>query len=328
MKKMSIQQGNTTKEELIISRKKFLCLIVLSSIELGTSDLLAAGKSTKQNYIFTTPFRNPKAIAADMHGNIYAGCCAINGGALIKLKYLGKNQFDTEWTITISQVRGIAVDENNYLYVTCIDDGQHEIRKYDEFGNLKMRWGEIGNGNKQFTGPTGILYNHANKIYVTETGTWPLEGGCRIQVFDKEGNYLQQWGQKGYEIGMLNNPTGISCDINGNIFILDSYNSRVQVFDHEGNFISCWGKYGSMPGELNCPQGIAIDKNDVVYIADTYNNRIQTFTKEGRFISSIGKYGNTGGEFWLPCGIAIDKKAAMLYVADSMNDRILVITIS
>ena len=61
---------------------------------------------------------------------------------------------------------------------------------------------------------------------------WRTEiGNNRIQVFDKDGNFITAWGREGTGNGEFGNLRGIYCDqATGWIYIADTANNRIQVF--------------------------------------------------------------------------------------------------
>jgi DNA-binding beta-propeller fold protein YncE len=61
-------------------------------------------------------------------------------------------------------------------------------------------------------------------VYVTDTGNQ------RVQKFDREGNFITQWGGFGGGDGQFNFPYGIVVDARGSVFVVDSGNTRVQQF--------------------------------------------------------------------------------------------------
>jgi DNA-binding beta-propeller fold protein YncE len=87
------------------------------------------------------------------------------------------------------------------------------------------------------------------------------------------------------------------------------------------------GKKGNADGEalkaeFNGPKHICVDANDDVIIADTDNHVIRKYVaKENRVVRIAGA---DSGEFRLkqPHGVQVDKKGA-LYIADSLNNRVL-----
>jgi DNA-binding beta-propeller fold protein YncE len=133
--------------------------------------------------------------------------------------------------------RGIAVDPaDGAVYV--VDMGNHRIQKFDTSTNvlpqLITKWGGgLGPGHAsspqaqeagQFRSPWGIAVDGAGDVYVTDTGNQ------RVQKFDREGNFITQWGGFGGADGQFNFPYGVAVDAKGSVFVVDSGNSRVQQF--------------------------------------------------------------------------------------------------
>ena len=56
-----------------------------------------------------------------------------------------------------------------------------------------------------------------------------------VQVFDRQGEFLLDFGGEGIEDGALWLPTGICIDSEDRIYVSDSYNKRVQVFQYLKN---------------------------------------------------------------------------------------------
>ena len=110
-----------------------------------------------------------------------------------------------------------------------------------------------------FTWPAGIAISKSDgSVFVSD------EYECTISRFDPDGvivfpdrnpdgEYLDRWGTKGSEPGMLNGPTGIAFDANDDLYVVDSLNSRVQVFTKSGDFLRAWGCGGTSEGEFNRP---------------------------------------------------------------------------
>jgi len=82
--------------------------------------------------------------------------------------------------------------------------------------------GASGSGNGDFNKPTGIEFSSTNGVvYITDNNN------KRIQVFDKNGNFLSKWGSdKNFE-----RPTGIAVDeLNNRAYVNDKDNNNIQVF--------------------------------------------------------------------------------------------------
>jgi hypothetical protein len=89
--------------------------------------------------------------------------------------------------------------------------------------------------------------------------------------------------------GRFRQPTDVTWDPEGNIFISDGYiNSRVAKLDKNGDWIKSWGGPVMNPaapaaGEFNTPHSIAADAQGNIYVADRGNRRIQVYDKDGNF---------------------------------------------
>jgi DNA-binding beta-propeller fold protein YncE len=91
-----------------------------------------------------------------------------------------------------------------------------------------------------------------------------------------------------HEDGRFRQPTDVTWDPAGNIFISDGYvNSRIARLDANGNWVKSWGERGNQPGEFNTPHSIAADARGNIYVADRFNRRIQVFDGDGKFLRAI-----------------------------------------
>jgi sugar lactone lactonase YvrE len=118
----------------------------------------------------------------------------------------------------------------------------------------------------------------------------------------------------------FSNPTGITIDSSGDIYVIDSGNSKIKKFDSSGKLLYSWGSSGSGNGQFIHPNGIVVGKK-YVYIADTGNARIQMFDKNGTFVYAWGGYGDSPGMFHTPTALAFDE-SGNLFVTDSGGDSI------
>jgi tripartite motif-containing protein 71 len=133
--------------------------------------------------------------------------------------------------------RGIAVDQSDgSVYV--VDMGNHRVQKFDTSTNvlpqLLTKWGgsaEAGHASSplareagQLRSPWGIAVDGAGDVFVTDTGNH------RVEKFDREGNFITQWGGFGNGDGQFNFPYGVAVDAKGSVFVVDSGNTRVQQF--------------------------------------------------------------------------------------------------
>ncbi len=86
-------------------------------------------------------------------------------------------------------------------------------------------WGKTGSGPGEFKAPAGLAIDKNDNIYIAEIGN------DRVQVFDKNGNFITMWGTKGAGDGQFGNTHGIFVDKNtGWVYVADTANNRIQVF--------------------------------------------------------------------------------------------------
>ena len=82
---------------------------------------------------------------------------------------------------------------------------------------------------------------------------------------------------------MLNNPTDVTLDYMGNVYVTDNGNDRIQFFlsgQFTGTTIAgILGVAASTTNALSSPQSVTLDSNLNLYVADTGNNRIQQFQR-------------------------------------------------
>src|SRR3989441_99017 len=166
-------------------------------------------------------------------------------------------------------------------------------------------WFKDGSGNISAPATNSILLNTSGYVCVN---VWGKAGS---------GAHLLHGGEFG-------TPSfGLSCDQNGNVYVVDTGNCRVQKFDNAGNFVHLWGMFGTAPANFHNPTGIAVDEKGVVYVCDTNNHRVQRFdAKMGSYLSKWGRQGGGEGQFNAPWGVAVDNTRGYVYVVDSANFRI------
>jgi len=86
------------------------------------------------------------------------------------------------------------------------------------------------------------------------------------------------------QIGRFRQPTDVTWDPAGDIFISDGYiNSRIAKLSKDGDWIKSWGTPGKGNGQFNTPHTIAADAKGAIYVGDRGNRRIQVFDSDGNF---------------------------------------------
>jgi DNA-binding beta-propeller fold protein YncE len=255
-------------------------------------------------------------------------------GCLAGIAGSGDGQFDGP--------RGIAVEGYGKVYVA--DELNRRLQIFKSDGTFVAAWGwgvetgdskfEIctsgcqagisGSGDGQFGEPAGVDLDVGRNVYVVDGGN------RRIQVFDRNGNFLRKWGSNGTGDGEFQSPQGIAVSESGHVYVSDLGANRVQKFGLSGNYLAKWGTAcdTSVSGEENCdggfnqPIGIDLDSAENVYVADTANNRLQKFDSYGNFLS---RWGSPSGpvSFWWPYDVAVSPLASgHIYIIEAGNPLI------
>ncbi len=186
--------------------------------------------------------------------------------------------------------------------------------------DLDYAVGVFGIGREAFDRPVGVVEDRQENIYVVD------QGNNRIQVLDRRGRFVREWGGRGFSPGSFDTPSAITLDpASGNLFVVDFLNHRIQKFDPNGKFLMAIGRLGSADGEFNKPMDVAIDRSGNIYVADNGNNRIQKFDSDGKFLAEWGRFArrSRGAAINNPVSVAYtDEGYGYLYVLNAPGCQI------
>ena len=214
-------------------------------------------------------FKSPRGLAFNPNDQIVVAekenhriqIVTIDGAFILKFGEYGgkKGQFHGP--------TGVAVSHDGIIYVT--DTINQRIQYFNRDGNLMGAIGQWGADIGMFNEPYAITIDHQGRILITE------RQGCRVQVFEqlKESpercNVSLHFGQQGSGEGQLNQPVGVSFDVEtGYIYVTELINQRVSIYKTNGDFISSFGSHGTSLSEFHNPMGIAVLRGSRVIVAD------------------------------------------------------------
>ncbi len=186
----------------------------------------------------------PDKLAFDAQGNLYVtevGTPFVGPSRIQKFSATGKplaqwGTFGSAPGQFINPI-GIAVDQQGDIYVA--EEANTRIQKLSSLGQPLTHWGSPGSGPGQFNVPYDLALDASGNVYVSEPG--PLApGNNRIQKFSPTGAPLARWGGSGAGPGQFNNPTGLTVDSKGDVFVVDSGNNRLEEFSSTGQYVAQW----------------------------------------------------------------------------------------
>jgi DNA-binding CsgD family transcriptional regulator/DNA-binding beta-propeller fold protein YncE len=242
--------------------------------------------------------------AAARWGGVAIIVIGLFGAALVALK-VAPSSAPPEWVtvaVGLNRPSGIAVDSVGKILIL---DGDRAER----IGSTRITL-VAGNGTNGFSGDGGAATQAALNLFVFP-GT------------------LAQ---------------GLAADRFGNVFIADYLNHRIRMVDSTG-IITTFAGTGT-PGDsgdeglaveaqLWSPRGLAIDNGGDLYVADSQTNRVRIIDRQGIIHPFAGNghpgYSGDGdsaqtAELNGPTGVAIDRTTGNLYIADSSNHRLRMVT--
>jgi hypothetical protein len=242
---------------------------------------------------------------------------------------IGDGQFDRHY--------GIAVDKNDLFFDADTDN--HRIQIFDKNGNFLKKFGtycnmntgdacidpdgdgplEIGDGQMYY--PYSLRVDNYGNVVVAD------RDNHRIQIFDKNGNFLKKFGTLGDSDGEFSAPYDVAINSKDEIIVADAFNRRIQVFDSEGKFLYKFGEAGKNNSQFNVPFSVAVDKEDFLYVSDIYNHRIQVFDSQGNYMTKFGFLGSGDGYLNSPRQVNTDNNGNV-YVVDRQNHRIQVFKVN
>jgi len=163
----------------------------------------------------------------------------------------------------------------------------------------------------------GVAVDDSDNVYVLNRGEHPLI------IFDREGNFLNSWGE-----GEMTAPHGLHID--GDIaYIADYREHTVCKYTLDGRLLYTWGTKG-VPGAdgepFNRPTDVDIAPNGDLYISDGYENaRVHKYSADGEILFSWGSHGTGPGEFDISHDVCVAPDSRV-FIADRQNHRIQIFT--
>ncbi len=146
-----------------------------------------------------------------------------------------------------------------------------------------------GTPGSTFSRPSDVAWDKAGNIYITDGMAGNVN---RVAKFNKDGNFIRQWGSTGAEQGQFSGPKALAVDAQGNVYVLDSGNKRVQVFDGDGAFKSQFSFTG-MPLTMCMTTG-ATQYLYISHAGDPDGMEDAAIYKVGLDGKVLGKFGSAG----------------------------------
>lgn len=189
------------------------------------------------------------------------------------------------------EIVSVTVDDSGNLYAL---DSCH-VFKFDSNGGFIKSFGSCGD-----TADTGEMSIAKSIKYDSYSDTLYVSDSVhdRVVVFSTDGDYLDHI--SGSELGLFDDPTGITTDSDGKLYVVDSANSRVQVLDSDWSGIFTIGSADPGVDQLDAAKDVEVLSNGDIIVTSQNAPKILKFDSNGDFILSWGTNGTGESEFTGP----------------------------
>jgi len=246
----------------------------------------------------------------------------------------------------------VRIDKDDNIW--AIDKGSDMVIKFDPSGRVQMVFGRRKESADHETGPwenvnpplpaidglfrqpTDVAWDSDGNIYITDGYV-----NSRVAKYDKNGDWVTSWGDKGTAPGQFRLPHAIAIDRNNNIYVGDRTNRRIQVFDTNGKFLRLFtidvppapgtkAVNGNTPTSerlaavIGAPNAICITPgpNEVMFVGEsTFPGRVFKVSLDGKVLGVIGRSGRLLKQFSGAHQLACPSEREV-YVAETSNWRV------
>ncbi len=260
------------------------------------------------------------------------------------MREIGKNLY--AWSFA----HAVRTDKDDNIW--AIDKGSDMIIKFDPEGRVVMVFGRKKEASDeaapwthvtpprpavdgQFRQPTDVTWDPQGDIFISDGYI-----NSRVAKYDRNGDWVKQWGDRGAKPGEFSTPHSIAADNQGNIYVADRGNRRIQVFDSNGAFereftidvpvppdAHPW--MGNQPSaeaaarQSGAPWAICITPGPTQYLysADAYPGRIYKLSLDGKVLGMLGTSGRQLKQFGWIHELACPSENE-IYAAELLNWRV------
>ncbi len=142
--------------------------------------------------------------------------------------------------------------------------GNTRVAKFDKNGKFLLAWGTPGTGNGQFNTPHSITIDRNRRVYVAD------RANRRIQVFDENGKYLDQFPN-------IAQPYHIRISDDQFLWVFSGPLDKFLKYDLNGHLLYAWGTHGTTPGLFWAVHEFSADSAGNLYTAEVFGGRVQKF---------------------------------------------------
>ncbi len=262
------------------------------------------------------------------------------------IREIGKDLYGWSFAHTVR------VDRDDNIW--AVDKGSDLVIKFNQAGRVTQVYGRRKESAEEETGPWAHAVPslpHVDGLFRQPTDVaWDSDGNIyisdgyvnsRIAKYDRNGDWVKSWGERGTRPGQFNIPHAIVVDRGNNVYVGDRSNRRIQVFDTDGRFLRMFSidvppapgtraVNGNTPtGErlaavVGAPNSICITPGptQVLFVGEsTFPGRLFKVSLDGTVLGVIGRSGRQLKQFSGVHQLACPSETEV-YAAETSNWRV------
>jgi DNA-binding beta-propeller fold protein YncE len=171
---------------------------------------------------------------------------------------------DIFWSLTtithggppFNRPTGVSFAPSGNMYVAD-GYGNTRVHKFSPEGELLLSWGEPGYLPGQFRLPHFICVDKQERVWIAD------RENSRLQIFDSEGKFLDQWED-------FIRPTDVQIDKNDIVYVTELC-QRVSILSIDGQVLARFGNQGGKDLDkalFLAPHTVAIDSHGDIYVGE------------------------------------------------------------
>jgi sugar lactone lactonase YvrE len=180
---------------------------------------------------------------------------------------------------TFNRPSAVTTAPNGDIFVADGHGGESNARivRFSKDGKFIKAWGKKGSGPSEFETLHAIAIDSKGRVFVGD------RGNNRIQIFDQEGNYLEEWKQFG-------RPSAIFIDRNDMMYVADNQSDAknnpgvkrgIRIGSAKDGVVkSLIPGLGLDPGTQSVGEGVAVDSAGNVFWAETNGMTLRKFVRK------------------------------------------------